>query len=71
MTKKDWLKYKHECLAKACRNDDLYYKVRNKLQTVYGYYLLQQEAKGDELIEITESLVRVKRQIEEMLENES
>lgn len=70
MTKKDWLKYKYECLAKACRNDELYYKVRNKLQTVYGYMLLQQDAKQEELIEVTESLVRVKSQIEEMLENE-
>ena len=67
MTKSDWLKYKHECLAKACHNDELYYKVRNKLQTVYGYMLLQQDAKQEELIEVTESLVSVKKQIEDML----
>lgn len=67
MTQKDWLKYKYNCLASACHNDDLYYRIRNKLQVIYGYMLLQQDAKGEELVEVTEALVRVKNQIEEML----
>lgn len=68
MTKHEWLKYKYDCLARSCHDDDLYYRVRNKLQTVYGYMLLQQEAKCEELIEVTQALVRVKNQIEEMLQ---
>lgn len=67
MTKTDWLKYKYECLAKACHDDDLYCRVRNKLQIIYGYMLLQQGAHGDELLEVTQALVRVKNQIEELL----
>lgn len=67
MTHREWLKYKYECLAKACYDEYLYCKVRNKLQTVYGYHLLQKNAVGEELLEINEHLVYVKNQIEEIL----
>lgn len=67
MTEKEFIKYEHKTLARACHCDILAHKIRNKLQAVYGFVLLQKDAEGEELLEVTEALVRVENHIEELL----
>lgn len=67
MTHAEWLKYKYECLAKSCHDDQLYCKIRNELQKLYGLVFIQKNAIGEDRLEVTQALVNKKNEIEEIL----
>jgi len=69
MNIKEYTKYKYECLARSCHDDNMYCKTRGLLQILYSFVLIQENARGDDLLAVTQSLVKIKNNIEELLSN--